>query len=552
MKSGNCLRKTMLFGSILLIGFIGSVYCSRTADASTAAGMQQEEVVTGEAIEAVSSQLYPVRLKAEDEYRYGYIDETGKMMIQPVYLDAADFSEGYAVVYNGEKYQFIDQKGNVIFETGGSVQSFHNGLAAFSDPENNYKQGYINTEGKIVIKPVYAFAGEFQEDATAIVGKSEKYYKISKSGKVLKTYQPDSKYYVYQITSDGYIIVSDPDTFKKGVINPEGKIILKPLYGEITYLGSDLFGVKKAVPDYEQYLLSIKPSAIFNQKGNRLTAYQYCDLSSFEGDYASATDSRYTYLIDKSGKKVSGLPQFEGRGSAVVLGDVIRADINYEMKYYKKDGTLIWENDSLTKLSSGITVSTVTLRPNKYAVIHYPLLTGCSNLDVQKAINKKLKNIFTESRKNLKEEDYLSVTDSFTVKQIKNLLIVNQIGYDYPVGAAHGTPLRFYYFIDTKTGDFYQLKDLFKNNSEYVLKLSKIVNKQIVQQSKSEDAIYYFDNNITISKDQYFYVDSDKLTIYFDCGAIAANACGFPEFEISWKDIASIIDKTGAFWKAFH
>lgn len=239
--------------SILLTGLIGSMIGTKNVKAAeevkTAEEMQkEEEAVTGQAIETMSSLLYPVRVMAEDEYRYGYIDATGKMIIQPVYLDAADFSEGYAVVYNGKKYQVIDQNENAIFETTGFVQSFHNGLAVFSDPDNNYKQGYINTQGEIVITSKYDFAGEFQEDDTAIVEKSGKYYKINKSGKILNTYQPGSSDYVCQNTSDGYIIISDPDTYKKGVVNLEGKTILKPLYGEITYLGNDLFGVKKAVP----------------------------------------------------------------------------------------------------------------------------------------------------------------------------------------------------------------------------------------------------------------------------------------------------------------
>jgi hypothetical protein len=558
MKLRSQLRRALLLSFIGFTVYIGSVNNKEIAGAAvsdkgviTVKTVKTAEIGSNQTITAKSSDLYPVSVQTESGSRYGYINKSGQMMIQPDYGIAGNFSDGVAVVYKNNKYQIINQKGEVIVQSEGTIQDFHNGLAAFLDMKNNFKQGYMNTKGKVILKSQYDFAGTFHADNTAFVSKSGKFYKINSKGKILKTYKIDSNINSYNITDDGYIIYSDPKTYLKGVVDLNGKIIIDPKYGEITYLGSDLFGVKKALPDMDGYLISIKPAAIFNKDGKKLTAYSFYDLSEFNGPYASATDNKYTYFINKSGKKVTSLPKFEGRGTLKILGDVIQADIDNEMIYTTMDGTPIWKNDGITRLSDSITVSTVKLKPNKYVVVNYPVVDGLSNSDVQNAVNNKLKTLFTESRVKIKENEYLTVDDTFTVKQIKDILIINKNGYDYPIGAAHGQPISFYYFINVKTGDFYQLKDLFKKDSDYVTKLSKIVYDQIKQNSDIND-VYFFESKDLISKDQYFYISDDKLTIYFDCGAIAPYAAGFPKFEIPFKDIKSIINTDGAFWKAFN
>ncbi len=545
MRIGKWFRKGAVLFGIGLIGLLIGINRTNEAVAS-----EMENVTIQEKEE--SQTLFPIRVMVEDEFKYGYIDETGKMIIGPTYSDAGNFSEGFAVVYNDGKNQMIDTTGKVIFQTEGYIRNFHNGRAAFSDPQYQYKSGYINSEGKVIIKPQYDFAGAFHADQTAYVSKGGKFYTIDRQGKALKIFKFDQKYAIESITDDGYIIVNDPKTFKKGVMRLDGSFLLKPTYGEINYLGQDLFGVKKALPEMEGYLINIKPSAIVNKEGKRITTYQYYDLTEFNGDYASATDQNSIYFIDKKGKKVTTLPVMEGRGTMRLLGDIIQADVDDEMIYQKLDGTYIWKNDGISHLSSGITVSSIKVKPNKYVSVNYPKLDGMSNQEVQNKVNQKLKSLFTQSRSKLKETDYLSVNDTFTVKQIKNLIIINKNGYDYPIGAAHGTPLRFYYFIDGTTGEFYQLKDLFKSGSDYTTKLSKIVSKQM-KQNTSKTGITYFDfADAKVQKDQFFYLSEDKLTIYYDTGVITPYAAGYPEFEIPWKDITDIINTNGAFWKAFH
>lgn len=496
--------------------------------------------------------LYPICVNEDGTIKYGYIDAEGKIIIQPVYSVAHDFSEGLATVYNDQVYQVIDTKGNVIFESEYPIGDFHNGLASFYNPKNSALRGYINTDGKVAIKPAYINAGIFRQDNTAVVQvKDGLYYLINKAGKVLKKYPIKVNYYYSDIT-DNYIINYDKNTSLEGLVTLQGKVILKPVYGEIDYLGNGLFGVKKAPKDGMTYLTMAMPAAIFNKDGKRLTDYKYYDLSAFTGMYASATDSKNTYFINQSGDKITSLPTLSGRGTMKLIGDIVQADIDNEIFYLKKDGTVIWKNDGVTHLSSGITVSTIKYKPNKYVVVNYPKIEGLSNTAVQKTINSKLLTIFTKYRKNLKESDELSVFDTFHVDQLKDILIINRNGYDYMFGGAHGMPLRDYFMIDVKTGEFYQLKDLFKTNVNYVTTLSKIITKKIQAVNKTDAGAFFEASYHGISKDQKFYLKNEKLIIYFENGEIASYAAGFPEFEIPFKDIRNLINKDGAFWKAFN
>lgn len=499
----------------------------------------------------MEASLYPIHVMTKGEELYGYIDSTGSVVIDPQYMAAGNFSEGLAIVNQDNRYFVINTKGEVVLRTTNYLNDFHQGLASFLDSKT-YKSGYINTEGKVVMKAAYDYAGNFDKNNTAIVAKEGKYYRINKQGKILKAYSLPSENYYYDITDDGYVIFTNTTTFLKGVKDLNGKIILKDNYSQITYLGEGLFGVKEKLPDAESYRANIMPAALFNKSGKQLTPYKFYDLSVYNNKYASCTDSKNTYLINTKGKIITSIPKQEGRGSLTVLGNVVQADIDNKLSYLALDGSLIWKASEVTTLSNGSTIRSVKVKPNKYDVIYYPELEGLSNAEVQTQINNKLKNLFTAHRLKLTEKDELMVEDNFFAEQFNDLLMICKTGYDYPVGAAHGTPFRLYYFINTQTGDFYQFKDLFLKDSNYIKTLDNIVRKQMKAQEKKEGITYDAKDGTYISENQFFYLGKDALTIYFDSGEIAPYAAGFPKFEIPFSQISDLINTEGEFWKAFQ
>lgn len=113
----------------------------------------------------------------------GFIDKTGKVVIEPKFGLPEPFSEGLARVFIGSgKLGYIDQKGNLVIPGPfDGAASFSEGLAAVSVGK---KTGYIDKTGKMIIPPQFDEARKFSEDrATVRIG--DKFALIDKTGKVI-------------------------------------------------------------------------------------------------------------------------------------------------------------------------------------------------------------------------------------------------------------------------------------------------------------------------------------------------------------------------------
>ncbi len=126
-------------------------------------------------------------------YLWGYIDETGAVIIAPRFSIAREFSDGLAYVgsveglaypESEEFHGFIDRHGKVIikFESNSGGNDFHEGLAAGS---RDRKWGYIDHSGRWVIKPQYSFAGDFSDGLAAVAMDGRKYGFINQKGEMV-------------------------------------------------------------------------------------------------------------------------------------------------------------------------------------------------------------------------------------------------------------------------------------------------------------------------------------------------------------------------------
>jgi hypothetical protein len=103
----------------------------------------------------------------------GFIDPTGRMVIQAGAEDPSDFSNGLARVSSskGEGYGYIDKTGSLVIPFRfHNAEDFSEGLAAIWDPANGnqLRAGYIDTRGKVVIPPAFGLAGSFQESVVRV------------------------------------------------------------------------------------------------------------------------------------------------------------------------------------------------------------------------------------------------------------------------------------------------------------------------------------------------------------------------------------------------
>jgi len=120
---------------------------------------------------------------------------------------------------------------------------------------------------------------------------------------------------------------------------------------------------------------------------------------------------------------------------------------------------------------------------------------------------------------------YNVVTDSddwFTL-QIA-VLEVQASGYEYNV----------YYNVDKTTGQIVELKDLFKDDSDWASVLNTEILNQMQEKQNLDEGIMYFPEDFTgVTDDQDYYFNSDgELVIPFDEYEIAPGAMGCPEFVI--------------------
>jgi len=98
--------------------------------------------------------------------KWGYKDEGGKVVIEPSYTEAFNFSEGRACVEIDEKCGFIDKAGELVIAMQyDTACSFHEGVASVS---LNDKCGYIDMDGKEVFGLDYEAATSFKEDISLV------------------------------------------------------------------------------------------------------------------------------------------------------------------------------------------------------------------------------------------------------------------------------------------------------------------------------------------------------------------------------------------------
>jgi hypothetical protein len=125
---------------------------------STTTSPEQSTATTG------ASQLYPVSVGG----KWGYIDNTGTIKIQPHFDLAGDFSEGLAKVAMGDgpaqKWGFIDKTGALVVDPRfGNAGDFSDGLASVAEPGDSKPGGYIDTSGTLVIPMEYEGGSGFAE-----------------------------------------------------------------------------------------------------------------------------------------------------------------------------------------------------------------------------------------------------------------------------------------------------------------------------------------------------------------------------------------------------
>lgn len=123
----------------------------------------------------------------EKDGLYGFIDKTGKIKINYQYEMAFGFKQNRACVTIDGKRGFIDRKGQLVIPAVyDQAYYFSEGLANVTIMNGDNRYFYIDTTGKTIIKGPYEETGAF-ERGQAQVSQGNKCWIIDKTGKKIKS-----------------------------------------------------------------------------------------------------------------------------------------------------------------------------------------------------------------------------------------------------------------------------------------------------------------------------------------------------------------------------
>jgi hypothetical protein len=168
----------------------------------------------------VSSRMlyYGQLTRFTSQYKIGYKDAAGTVVVSPKYDAGSDMNEGFAIVMKAGKRGYIDAKGEeVIACQYDDASLFENGLACV---QQYGRYGYIDHAGAWAIHPIYENAFSFKA-GLARVCKNNKWGMINTQGIVVV---PLIYEQLHDISKG--LIAASIDGQHFGYINAEGKVMI--------------------------------------------------------------------------------------------------------------------------------------------------------------------------------------------------------------------------------------------------------------------------------------------------------------------------------------
>lgn len=228
-----------------------------------------------------------------------YINKKGDIKIELKDAEyAGNFHNGLAKVKINDQWGFIDNTGKIVINPQFyQVIDFTDGLSAFSkkDEKGEILWGYIDKTGKIIINAQFKSVEPFTDGLAAVSIDGKQFGFVDKTGKYIINPQFE------EVTSFFNEIAAIKQGNSWGIINTEGKIIINPQFDEIILPASnDLIAVQ-----------SDEKWGYIDMDGKYVINPQFDEATNFIGKIAIVEFADKIGFIDTKGTYIAN-PQFDG------------------------------------------------------------------------------------------------------------------------------------------------------------------------------------------------------------------------------------------------
>ncbi len=178
--------------------------------------------------------------------------------------------------------------------------------------------------------------------------------------------------------------------------------------------------------------------------------------------------------------------------------------------------------------------------------VYYPQVIWPLNIYIQNHINQAIYQDVTRLFKKVYNQGYYvpgrtEFTGNYEIKNNqRGILSLTLSNFAYMFPMAHPVDNLTSLTTDIRTGKIYQLQDLFLPNSNYVARISELVNIQI-----TERGMEVFEGFTGIRPDQDYYIADKCLVIFFQRYEIGPRPLGYPMFPIPIYQLEDIIRPDG-------
>lgn len=239
-----------------------------------------------EGLAAFNTEVEPNR------YLWGFMNTSGKVVIEPQFRRVGNFSDGLAAVETDFGWNYIDTKGNVVLQNiPNDNPDAHNDRILVEDMEMELV-GLIDKKGKRVVSCEYAI---IIPDGDLFYFNDDDFNHgwMDKNGKVVLTVDPDMSMKPF----GGAELAAFQKDDKWGYINRKGKIVISAQFDNAFPFSGGHAVVKK---DNHVGIINEKGEFVVNPTFDHATVYHSAteDYDAVIEDYPSEASGVETHYVD--------------------------------------------------------------------------------------------------------------------------------------------------------------------------------------------------------------------------------------------------------------